>query len=208
MVPLLFIPITDFKTITVPKPSDEPLGGLFGPMLMTSESWTLLLVTAVGLGVVLFVLWLWNRPAARRSETAGAQRWILVDGSNVVHWQDNTPQFAPLLRVVERLQALGYAPGVVFDANAGWKLFGRYMDDDDLAHLLHLPREQVFVVPKGTPADPYLLAVARDHKARIVTNDRYRDWAGDHPEVLEPGLLVRGRWQEAGIVLEGLAEAR
>lgn len=96
---------------------------------------------------------------------------------------------------------------MVFDANAGWKLFGRYMDDGDLAHLMHLPREQVFVVPKETQADPFLLEAARDHRARIVTNDRYRDWAGTYPEVSEPEFLVRGHWHGAGVDLPGLGRA-
>ena len=52
------------------------------------------------------------------------------------------------------------------------------------------------VVPKGTPADVAILTAARDHGARIVTNDRYRDWAGQHPEVLEPGLLIPGSYHK------------
>jgi hypothetical protein len=81
------------------------------------------------------------------------------------------------------------------------------MDEADLARLLRLPREQVFVVPKGQQADPWFLAVARDHKARIVTNDRFRDWAEAHPEVLEPGVLVRGGWQDGTVGLRGLPPA-
>lgn len=124
-----------------------------------------------------------------------------------MHWEQNTPKLAPLLRVIERLRTLGYVPGIVFDANAGWKLFGRYMDDDDLAHLLQLQRDQVFVVPKGTQADPFLLSVARDLKARIVTNDRYRDWAETYPEVQERGFLVQGEMRGAKVWLRGMEAA-
>jgi hypothetical protein len=28
--------------------------------------------------------------------------------------------------------------------------------------------------------------------ARVVTNDRFRDWAEDHPAVKSPGFLVGG----------------
>jgi hypothetical protein len=133
--------------------------------------------------------------------------WILVDGSNVMHWQDKLPQIDPLRRVVEDLKRLGYAPGVVFDANAGWKLFGRYVNESEMAFLLDLPREQVLVAPKGTPADPYLLMTALEFKARIVTNDRYRDWAGEYPEVQDKGFLIPGGLRDGRVWLKGLGPA-
>ena len=76
-----------------------------------------------------------------------------------------------------------------------------------VAHLLNLPREQVFVVPKGSQADPFLLETAREQRARIVTNDRYRDWAETYPEVHEPGFLVRGDWTGKTVSLRGLSPA-
>ena len=120
------------------------------------------------------------------------RNWILVDGSNVMHWEDNTPHVEPLRRVITALKAQGLDPGVVFDANAGWKLFGRYMGERELSQIIGLPQDQVLVVPKGSPADPWILTTARDFGAKIVTNDRYRDWAEAHPEVEKPGFLVRG----------------
>ncbi|HBT00918.1 MAG TPA: hypothetical protein DEB47_13885, partial [Citreicella sp.] len=93
------------------------------------------------------------------------------------------------------LSAQGYAPGVVFDANVGYKLSDRYLDGFALAKLLGLRRDRVTVVARGTPADGVILAAARDHKARVVTNDRYRDWTDQHPEVAENGYLVRGGYR-------------
>jgi len=49
---------------------------------------------------------------------------ILIDGSNVMHWKDNTPQIATLREVITHLRHLGFAPGVIFDANAGYPLTG------------------------------------------------------------------------------------
>lgn len=131
-----------------------------------------------------------------------------MDGSNVMHWEGNAPRLAPILQVVEDLKTRGYAPGVVFDANAGWKLFGKYLNERDLGRMLGLPTDQVLVVPKGTQADPYILDTARKFSARIVTNDRYRDWAEAHPEVTEPGFLVRGGMQEGKLTLKGLEPAK
>jgi hypothetical protein len=105
---------------------------------------------------------------------------------------------------MDSLKSRGFAPGVVFDANAGWKLFGRYVNEEEFGRQLGLPTDQVLVVPKGTQADPYILATARKFNARIVTNDRYRDWVDDHPEVTRPGFLIRGEMQGEAVRLKGV----
>ena len=122
-----------------------------------------------------------------------------------MHWRENVPDLGVVKDVVQMLAAQGYAPGVVFDANAGWKLFGRYLHDGEFARLLGLEPRQVLVVAKGTPADPFLLKTAREFGARIVTNDRFRDWAEAHPEVQEPGFLIRGGVREGKVWLQRLA---
>lgn len=160
-----------------------------------------LLLTAL----VAAAIFLRRRRAA--ADSGPDEAWILIDGSNVMHWRDNAPDLAPLLGVVERLQDLGYVPGVVFDANAGWKLQGRYMHDAELAWLLGLEDRQVLVVPKGAQADPFLLETAREFGVSIVTNDRYRDWVEQHPEVLRPGFLIRGGMRDGRVWLKGLDRA-
>ncbi|MCU0905270.1 MAG: hypothetical protein MUE83_15600 [Tabrizicola sp.] len=161
------------------------------------------LVALAGLLTVVFLV-LWVRRRGARSTETSDEAWVLVDGSNVMHRQDNQPALSPLTGVILRLTGLGYVPGLVFDANAGWKLQGRYLRDAEIAWLLGVEERQVLVVPKGTQADPYLLKTARDFGAKIVTNDRFRDWADQHPEVLEPGLLIRGGMRDGQVWLEGL----
>lgn len=58
---------------------------------------------------------------------------IVIDGSNVLYWLDNTPRIEPVRQVLARLEALGYLPGVMFDANAGHLIAGKYLDDARLA---------------------------------------------------------------------------
>jgi hypothetical protein len=175
-----------------------------GGLRWTSDP--MLLVAVFGLGLLWLLVVLLRRRA--RKPVVVRTRPILVDGSNVIHWQDNTPQLEPLLQVVQNLTILGLRPGVVFDANVGYKLTGRFLGEGDLSRLLSLQRDQILVVPKGTQADYYLLETARDLKAQIVTNDRFRDWADDYPEVADPGKLIRGGMREGRIWLTGLeAEA-
>lgn len=137
----------------------------------------------------------------RRARPSG-QNTVIIDGSNVMHWKDGTPQMTTLLDVVEHLLGLGITSGVVFDANAGHILTGRYQHHSDMARLLGLPEHRVMVVNKGEPADPTILAAARDIGARIVTNDRYRDWADTHPELNAPGYLIRGGYRAGKLWLD------
>ena len=153
----------------------------------------LLLPVACAVASLLLLAQGWHRRvpgAAKRSA-----KFIVIDGSNVMHWKDGTPQIATVREVVDHLSGLGFAPGVVFDANAGYKITGRYQHDGALGRLLGLPEDRVMVVAKGTPADPTVLAAARDLGARVVSNDRFRDWIETFPEVLEPGHVVRGGYR-------------
>lgn len=136
-----------------------------------------------------------TRPQQGSAKPRRVERWILVDGSNVMHWKDEVAQLATVCDVVQALTARGFSPGVMFDANVGYKVGNRYQDDLELAQRMGLPEDRVLVVTKGTPADPYLLKCARDLGARVVTNDRFRDWAADHPQVREPGFLIRGGYR-------------
>ena len=128
--------------------------------------------------------------------------WIIVDGSNVLYWDQNLADMATVARVIRHLEAEGFVPVVWFDRNVGYRIGDRFLKEVDLADLLTLRKTQVFLAGKDTPADPWVLAQARDLKAMIVTNDRYRDWAEAHPEVQEPGLLIRGRVQGSAVTLD------
>ena len=119
-----------------------------------------------------------------------------------MHWQGGEPNIQVVQKLVQALDKSGYQPGVIFDANAGYKLFDRYLDDAPLADALGLPEEQVLVSPKGEPADIFLLNAARDMGAAIVTNDRFRDWVEDFPEFAEPGRLIRGGYRKGAPYLK------
>jgi hypothetical protein len=132
---------------------------------------------------------------------AAAPRWVIVDGSNVMYWKDDTPQIETVREVLDHLAALGFSPGIVFDANAGHLLAGRYLHHAAFAGLLGLAEDRVMVVNRGTPADATILAAARDLGAQIVSNDRYQDWRDQHPEVDRPGALIRGGFEDGALWL-------
>ncbi len=160
------------------------------------------LVIPASIGVVLFFILVLRRPAGPPGRGAFGQRQqIIVDGSNVMYWKDGEPRLDSVLEVVLKLKALGFTPGVMFDANVGYLLMGDFKNDAAMSELLRLPKDRVLVAPRGTTADEMILQAARDLGARIVTNDRFRDWAESYPEVTDPGFLIQGRYQQGDVKL-------
>ncbi len=178
------------------------LGGIYASYTQPGWEWAYefsavaLLIGLVLLAAVLVLTAI--RALLRRKDK---REVVLIDGSNVMHWKDGKPQIETLREVVYALSDHGLLVGVMFDANAGYKLFDRYHNGRHFAGLLVLPNDRVMVVPKGTQADPYLLRAARDMGARIVTNDRFRDWAADFPEVAEAGHLIGGGYRKGKLWL-------
>ena len=146
---------------------------------------------AGALATVAALFLLLRAAVARRAQ--GRVPYMVVDGSNVMHWRENQPDLDSVKRVAGLLKRQGYVPVVWFDANAGYLARGRYMGPRPLARQLGLPARQVFVAPRGTPADPLILSGAEALGARVVTNDRFRDWVGSYPYLHRPGVLVQGQ---------------
>lgn len=145
-------------------------------------------------------LYLLLRALSQRPGTT--PNWVILDASNVMHWRGETPNLDTVREVLAQVASLGMTPGVVFDANAGYLLFGRHHNDRAFSQRLGLPLDRVLVVPRGTPADPFILTAARDLGARIVTNDRYRDWAAEYPDVATPGYLIKGGYRQGRLWLD------
>lgn len=124
---------------------------------------------------------------------------ILVDGSNVMHW-GGEPSILVLTRVLRALEDKGLTPFVCFDANFGYKLWGRYVGAHIAASELSLPPDQVYVVDKGVVADEVLLDLAATHGLQVVSNDRFRDWAEQYHWVKDHRRFRRGRWQEGSVI--------
>lgn len=110
------------------------------------------------------------------------RRDIVMDGSNILYWAGEGVDPSSLRKVIAAVRKAGYHPVVWFDANVGYLIEDRYAGPVRLSKIFGLPAKDVFVAPKGEPADPHILAAARARGALIVTNDRYRDWAQDMGE--------------------------
>ncbi len=157
---------------------------------MTLPVWPFALALALA---ALAAVWLW-RWRRRRP-------FALVDGSNVMFWKTGTPSLEPVAEVLAALHAAGYDAAVIFDANVGYRLRGKFMHEARLRKALRLKGDRVMVVPSGTPADPWLLDFARKMRAIVVSNDRFRDRIADYPDLARPGRLVRGGYRDGRLHL-------
>lgn len=152
---------------------------VFGPVITLP-----LLVAALGVvfGIIQLLRLKLRKPA----------NWVVVDGSNVLYWENDEPALQSVRLVIEKLVSEGFEPIVWFDANIGYLVVGHYMNPAKLSKALRFPARQIWVAPKGTPADPLLIADAAKLNARIVTNDRFRDWEEQFPQVAQQDLFLRG----------------
>ncbi|ARU01616.1 NYN domain-containing protein [Yoonia vestfoldensis] len=169
-------------------------------MMMPAEL-LILLPALIGLGVLLLLRR--RRQSARPDPVihgpAIPRHAIVVDGSNVMHW-GGAASAKVLALVLRALQAKGYAPIVIFDASAGYRLADRYLDASALSPLIGLPAAQVSVVDKGVIADSAILRFAAQHRLRIVSNDLYRDWRVQFPHLRRKGAVLRGRYDAGAVV--------
>ncbi|TNF18840.1 MAG: hypothetical protein EP318_16995 [Rhodobacteraceae bacterium] len=163
----------------------------------------LLLGLITGVAALVLVLRDVFAPGKARPRTLGRRKpYIVLDGSNVMHWDGKAPSLDPVRSVVERVRAEGLEPVIWFDANVGYKIGDGYLGPAALARRLGCARARVHVAPKGTPADPLLLQHAVSLDARVVSNDRFRDWQEAFPALERADFLVRMRARDQSGTLE------
>ncbi|WP_151719214.1 NYN domain-containing protein [Gemmobacter serpentinus] len=127
-----------------------------------------------------------------------AQVPVLIDGSNVVMWQQNAglaqeARIDTLIEVLDQIAQEGRPAKVIFDATIGYRLQGRYLNERDLDRIINRPTVTLQVVNSGETADAALLAEAARTGAPIVTNDRFRDHPRPHGLRLRGGGYSKGR---------------
>ena len=117
---------------------------------------------------------------------------VVIDGANVAYEEKSgggKPKLSNLLKVRRELEERGFETVIVVDASLKY-------DIDDQEQLENLIRsQQVRQVPAGTDADYFIIQFADQLDAQIVTNDRYKDYAGQYPWIAErrlPYMIVKG----------------
>jgi hypothetical protein len=109
-----------------------------------------------------------NQPR-RRPKSPAAARIAIVDGSNVAHAGEGPARLANVLAMREKLAAEGFEPIMVVDAAL------RHQIDDVECYERLVAEGELKQAPAGTDADYFILAFAKELRATIVSNDKFRD---------------------------------
>ncbi len=125
----------------------------------------------------------------------------VLDGSNVYHFgRANGLDAQPLGLVAEQLRQEGYRVVCFFDANIFHTLQEHGAFSEKTRHDLRLLMDifglgahEIYVVPSGVQADPFVLNTLRHLPISFaVTNDQFRDYAKEYAEVMHGDQWRKG----------------
>ena len=151
------------------------------------------------LGLLLLAVFLWLRRWPRISPAPSRQQ-IVVDGTNVMFWKDESAQISTLNTVLKRLRHEGYDPVVFLDASSRHHVGDKSLNARKFGEVLGLAADHLTVVPARTEADAQLLDYARQNRLAVVSNDRFRDRAREARNI----RLVKGHFRGNRLVLNNL----
>jgi hypothetical protein len=105
---------------------------------------------------------------------------VIIDASNVAHFgkgKDGQPSLNNILNAIEALKGLGYEPFAIADAPL------RHEIDNKEEFNKLLEEEKVQQVPSGTTADHFILKIAYEENAKILSNDMFRDYNDEFKDI-------------------------
>jgi len=104
---------------------------------------------------------------------------VIVDASNVAHFgkKEGKPTLDNLFKSVQALEKLGYQPVLIADASL------RHEIDDKEAFNKLIDDNKVQQVPAGTTADHYILKLAEEKDAKILSNDAFREYYDEFQDI-------------------------
>lgn len=116
----------------------------------------------------------------------------LLDASNILYWDNNTPKLDCVLALTRELEAKGAKYIAVFDAS-GRHMLKTVAERQHLEALFQSDPEHFTQVPAGSRTDDFLLMRAtRNMNSVIITNDNFRDHQRNYPWVADKSRVVRG----------------
>lgn len=105
---------------------------------------------------------------------------VIVDASNVAHFgkgKEGQPTLDNVLKSIEALKGLGYEPFAIADASL------RHEIDKKEEFNKLLEEEKVHQVPSGTTADHFILKIAEEENAKILSNDIFREYNDEFKDI-------------------------
>ena len=105
---------------------------------------------------------------------------VVVDASNVAHFgrkRDAKPSLEYIVKAADALEKLGYEPILIADASLRHEI-----DQKDEFNQL-LEEDKIQQVPSGTTADHFILKMAEDEDAKILSNDVFREYNDEFQDI-------------------------
>ena len=105
---------------------------------------------------------------------------VIIDASNVAHFgkgRDGQPSLDNILKAIEALNGLGYEPFAIADAPL------RHEIDKKEEFNKLLEEGTIHQVPSGTTADHFILKIAYDENAKILSNDVFREYNDEFKDI-------------------------
>lgn len=105
---------------------------------------------------------------------------VMVDASNIAHYgrqKDGKPSLDNIYKAAEALESLGYQPVLIADASLRHEIdekeeFNKLLDEDIVQQ-----------VPSGTTADHFILKMAEEEDAKILSNDAFREYNDEFQDI-------------------------
>ncbi|MGZ7047240.1 MAG: NYN domain-containing protein [Methanobacterium sp.] len=105
---------------------------------------------------------------------------VIIDAANVAHFKkgkDIKPSLDSVLKAIEALKSLGYQPYAIADASLRHEIdqkeeFNKLIEDG----IIHQ-------VPSGTTADHFILKIAYEEEAKILSNDIFREYNDEFKDI-------------------------
>lgn len=105
---------------------------------------------------------------------------VIIDASNVAHFRkgaDEKPNLKNILSSDEALKKLGYETIIIADASL------RHEIDEKESFNQLLDEGKIQQVPSGTNADHYILKLAEEENAKILSNDVFREFSDEFQDI-------------------------
>ncbi len=105
---------------------------------------------------------------------------VIIDASNVAHFgkgKEGQPSLNNILKAIEALKGLGYEPFAIADAPL------RHEIDNKEEFNKILEEGKVQQVPSGTTADHFILKIAYEENAKILSNDMFREYNDEFKDI-------------------------
>jgi len=116
----------------------------------------------------------------KKISTIGDILKVIIDASNLAHHEKNEdlkPQLSNILSAVNNLEKGGHDFVIIADASLKHEI-----DDKEKFKYL-LSEEAIEEVPSGTTADHFILKLADEEDAKILSNDYFREFSDEFHDI-------------------------